>query len=158
MSLLQLKIPARSRKCLGCEKRFEDGDKVFSTVEGEEEAPQRKDYCSACFDESSLEELIWGHWYIIIRKEKILLTPDQRAMKLFKEEQKGPNSEYLLFIAQYLKRKKQLIQRPEIKKEELLFFEDPKTSEVYGIPKTQIHPDKLAGFKTLFLEQLEASE
>ncbi len=158
MSLLQLKIPARSRKCLSCEARFEDRDKVFSTVEGEEEDPQRKDYCASCFDESSLDEQIWGHWYIVIKKEKIQLTPDQKAMELFKHEQEGSNGEYLLFIAQYLRRKKQLVQRPEIKKEELFFFEDPKTSEVYGIPKMQIHPDKLLEFKTLFLEQLEKSE
>ena len=155
MSIQQLKIPGRSRKCIACQKRFEDRDKVFSTVEGDEEDPIRKDYCEACFDESLLDEKIWGHWYIVIKKEKVHLTPDQKAMAIFKEEQKGDNREYLLFIAQYLKRKKQLHQRPEIKKEKLLFFEDPKTSEVYGIPKVQIEPKRLAKFKSLFFEQLE---
>ncbi len=158
MSILQLKIPARARKCKVCQKLFVDSDKVFSTVEGQEEDPQRSDYCEDCFDEKAIDENIWGHWYIVIKKEKVQLTPDQKAMELFKEEERGSNVEYLLFIAQYLRRKKQLIQRPEIKKEERLFFEDPKTSEVYGIPKAHIDPEKLSEFKALFFEQIEKSE
>jgi len=37
------------------------------------------------------------------------------------------------FLADYLKRKKQLVKRTEIKKEGVLFFEDPITSEIYSI-------------------------
>ena len=79
-------------------------------------------------------------------------------MELFKEAYKKEDVEYLLFIAQYLKRKKQLFIRSELKKEETLFFEDPKTSEVYGIPKKEISPSKLGKFKELFMQGLEASD
>lgn len=154
MSLIKFKIPARARKCLVCDKRFEDQDKVFSTVEGDEEEPLRKDYCESCFKEQSVGEPIWGHWYIVIKKEKVQLTPDQKAMELFKEAQHGSDPQYLLFIAQYLKRKRQLVQRPEIRKEEILFFEDPKSSEVYGITKAAVEPEKLILFKEQFLAAL----
>lgn len=157
MNPFQFKIPARQKKCLKCSKPFEDQDKIFSTVEGEEENPVRKDFCVACFDEKSLPEGIWGHWHTVLKKQKIELTPDEKAMELFFEAYQQDNSEYLLFIANYLKRKKQLHMRPEIKKETMLFFEDPKTSEVYAIPKKEISPTKLGEYKRLFLESLGTS-
>lgn len=158
MNPFQFKIPGRQRKCLTCSSKFEDGSKVFSIVFGQEEDPQRKDFCATCFDEKKLDKNIWGHWHILLKKEKKVLTPDQKAMELFHEAYKGDDGEYLLFIAQYLKRKKQLNKRPEIKREEMLFFEDPKSSEVYGIPKKEIEPSKLEKFKALFIQSLESSD
>lgn len=158
MSLFQFKIPARQRKCVTCEARFQDNQKIYSTVHGDKEDPQRRDYCETCFVKEGMQPDIWGHWDTVLKKEKVRLNYDQKAMELFKEAHKGPDAQYLLFIAQYLKRKKQLVQRPEIKKEEMLFFEDPKTSEVYALAKTEIKPAKLTEFKVLFLEALERSE
>lgn len=158
MNPFQFKIPGRQKKCSLCSAKFEDGSAIYSIVYGSEEEPKRKDFCKLCFDEEKLSEDIWGHWHTILKKEKQNLSPDQKAMELFKEAYKEDNPEYLLFIAQYLKRKKQLVMRPEIKKDETLFFEDPKTSEVYGIPKKEIAPDKLGQFKHLFIQNLESEE
>lgn len=154
MSLIKFKIPARARKCLTCDEKFAEESKIFSTVEGSEEEPQRKDYCEKCFHQHPLSGAVWGHWYLVLKKSKAKLSPDQRAMELFEQAQIQDDAEYLLFLAQYLKRKHQLVQRPEIKREEHLFFENPKTSEVYGILKTSIDPNKLKELKERFLNEL----
>lgn len=158
MNPFQFKIPARQKKCLQCSKAFEDNEQIFSTVGGEEESPVRKDFCESCFDEKNLPEDIWGHWHTVLKKQKVQLTPDEKAMELFFDAYQKEDTEYLLFIANYLKRKKQLLMRPEIKKETMLFFEDPKTSEVYAIPKKEISPTRLTEFKKLFLENLSSSD
>ena len=158
MNPFQFKIPGRQRKCNSCSEKFEDGSELYSVAFGEEEDPKRLDFCKGCLSEEKLSEDIWGHWHTLLKKEKTHLTPDQRAMELFKEAYKEDDVEYLLFIAQYLKRKKQLSMRPEIKKEATFFFEDPKSSEIYGIPKKEIPPDKLGDFKALFIQKLESPD
>ncbi len=155
MNPFQFKIPGRQRKCTACQDPFKDRSQVFSTVEGEEDEPIRKDYCQACFDPKSLNESIWGHWHSIVKKEAMQQSPDQKAMDLFKEVYQTNDKEYLFFIAGYLKRKKQLLVRNEIKKENMVFFEDPKTSEVYALVNSTIAPSLLNTFKERLIEELK---
>ncbi len=157
MNPFQFKIPARQRSCIECNKRFEDNDQIFSTVEGEEEAPLRKDYCHNCFNEALCGENIWGHWHIELKREKKVLTPDERAMEIFLSAYKNEDLEYLFFVAQYLRRKKQLVLRSEIKKENRLFFEDPKTSEIYALVKKDVPLSDVNKLKVQFINELEHS-
>jgi len=76
-------------------------------------------------------------------------------MELFVEKHESEEKEWVFFLADYLKRKKQLVKRTEIKKEGVLFFEDPITSEIYSIADVSISPESLGSLKASFLKALE---
>lgn len=155
MSLLKFKIPRRSRKCLHCESSFKELPKLYSIIKGDEEEPIREDYCAICFqNESVLSDSVWGYWESSLKKTKKNLSVDQRALDLFIEKYEEGEKEWLYFLAHYLKRKKQLITRSEIKKEGILFFEDPISSEIYSIENVVISNAMLSTLKERFLQAL----
>ncbi len=156
MNPFKFKIPTRKRKCSSCETSFVDNTSIFSVIKGDEEDPQREDYCAECFQkEAGITENSWGFWETLLKKPKVKLTLDQRAMELFTEKHESEEKEWVYFIADYLKRKKQLIKRAEIKKEGVIFFEDPITSEIYSIADVSISPESLSTLKASFLKALE---
>ncbi len=159
MNPFQFKIPARKRKCLQCLTSFEDNTEIYSVIKGDDEEPLREDYCKKCF-ESHPEVLhdSWGFWESILKKPKLNLSLDQRAMVLFVEKHQEGEKEWVYFLAHYLKRKKQLILRSEVKKEGLLFFEDPITTEVYTVAQIELTPKMLSTLKSSFISALDPPE
>lgn len=156
MNPFQFKIPSRKRKCLACADSFEDGSLIVSIIKGDEESPEREDYCHNCFQRiPNLTQNIWGHWESLLKRPKEKLTLDQRAMELFTQKHTCEEREWVYFLAHYLKRKKQLHLRSEIKKEGALFFEDPLTSQIYSIADVTISAKTLLHLKGSFIKALE---
>lgn len=155
MNLPHFKVPKRKKKCLKCSKSFEEGMSVYSLVKGEEEELTREDYCENCFyHDSVLCEAVWGHWETSLKKPTVKRSIDQKAMDLFLEKIEEKEVEWVYFLAHYLKRKKQLIVRHEIKKEGYLFFEEPISSEIYSVEEIPISIATLNYLKENFILKL----
>lgn len=155
MNLPQFKVPKRKKKCLKCSKSFEEGMNVYSLVKGDEEDLIREDYCENCFyQDLVLSEAVWGHWETLLKKPRIQRSIDQRAMDLFLEKMDEGSAEWVYFLAHYLKRKKQLIARSEIKKEGYLFFEEPISTEIYSVKDIPISMETLSHLKENFISKL----
>ena len=155
LSLLKLKIPPRKRKCLKCEKAFLEESTIASLVKGEVDEPIREDYCHACLEiTEDLKAQVWGHWEIFLKKRDRKINVDQKAMELFKEQMDLKSGSYCYFLADYLRRKRQLVLRSELKKESMIFFEEPITNEVFGLEKIHLKAEDLHLFKKRFLDEL----
>lgn len=159
MNPFQFKIPKRQKKCVLCETPFENESHIFSVILGDEEEPERRDYCKTCFKQNAeLTKDCWGHWETILRKPKKKLSLDQRAMELFTTKYEAKDQEWIYFLAHYLRRKKQLVFRSEIKKDGLHFFEDPITTEVYTISDVPLSDQRLLELKEEFIRALNDPE
>ncbi len=64
----------------------------------------------------------------------------------------------LYFLAQYLKRKKQFIRRPEIKEEGKIFFEDGQTGEIYSVSESIPRSNEISALKRRWTEYLASFE
>lgn len=159
MNPFQFKIPKRHKKCTLCQTPFEDGMRIYSVIKGDEEDAMREDFCEPCFKENAnLTDQSWGHWETHLIKPKKKLSLDQRAMELFLEKLEEEDKEWAYFLSQYLRRKKQLVLRSEIKKEGLLFFEDPIQAEVYTVADVNLSAQMLQTLKEQFIQALNPTE
>lgn len=157
MSLYQFKVPRRSKKCAQCQCSFDPPFLLHSVLFGDEENLERKDFCQACFDQNKGSKESWGHWATELKRNAEKISPDERAMELFIESLEENDQAKAYFLSQYLKRKKQLIQRTEVKKEGFFFFEDPIKAELYSVPIVEVHAQTFFNIQKEILDQLKDS-
>lgn len=156
MNLYQLKIPRRQKKCCQCSASFELPAHIVSLIKGDEEAPVREDYCAKCFSELPKEEDVWGHWETHLKKRPKPSSVDVQLMDLFIEKIQGNEEKAACFLAHYLKRRQQLILCSELKKDGLVFFEDPKSSEVYTLKSYHMSYEEAFAYSKDILSQVES--
>lgn len=156
MNLYQLKIPRRLRACLTCQNPFQPPCVLVSLLKGDEDNPEREDYCQDCFKALSKKEGSWGHWETKLSPKKITVSADQSWMDLFLEKVQNDAHKEALFLAQYLKRRAQLTLRHEIKKEGFIFYEDPKSSEIFALRTYHFSPGEAAELSGGLLREISS--
>lgn len=143
------KIPKRAPRCSVCETPFIAGSIYISALVGEE----RTDFCEACWekaDQSRFEQ----HWKgKIPHKLEKKLTPDERALELFKSEE---DPQLLAVLALYLQRREQVVKRSSTKKVE--HYEIPETGEVITIDRIILSPEEGRAAGEKLVERLNAAE
>lgn len=132
-------IPRRSRKCLRGEEPLLPGEAYYSLIIAlRDESYERRDFCPACWEKEPLcPEAI--SWKGDVPKKNAKEKAQDKAEAWFEvlrealeaEEPDAPKE--ALLIALFLKRKKLLIEKGELKGKTL--FEAPETEELFLVPK-----------------------
>lgn len=134
-------IPRRSRKCVRGEEPLLPGAPYFSriTISREEEV-ERSDFCLACWEkEPACPDAV--SWKGDVPKKNAKEKAEDKAEgwlealreALAAEEADAPKE--ALLIALFLKRKKLLLEKGELKGK--MIFEAPETEELFLVPKVR---------------------
>lgn len=147
--IFKIHIPRRHNKCLNCSKKIEGGNEYHSVLfeQGEEEFA-REDFCPECWvkvNETEKMKQACTHW-----KSTVPIKPSEdessknrieKALELLKAGIEGEDHEKNLILAMFLQRKKIIILRQELTREDgsqYLLYEVNGTEEMIPVPKVSI--------------------
>lgn len=147
--LFQIHIPRRHQKCQEGGEKIEAGMDYHSVLfEEGEDAYRRTDFCPACWDTIDRDRLLkeaCTHWKSSVPKKESVdertLNRIERALELLKEGIEGDEPEKTLILAMFLQRKKVLILRQELTREDgsvYMLYEVNGTEEMLPVPKVSI--------------------
>lgn len=134
--LFSMKVPTRSSKCLNCETPIKGGSRYLSVLVDEE----RRDYCSDCGPEQTLEGHHWWGEIPVVKKEDVPLNEQLLENLRLLAEKKSPLA-YLL--AQYLVRQEMLVKRGKT------HFEVPKTGETFALKSAVVAEEEATELRDL---------
>jgi hypothetical protein len=132
-------IPRRSRKCYKGQEPLNPGEIYFSRITiSQEEVYERRDFCPQCWENEPLspEAVSWkGDVPKKSAKEKAQDKAEAwlEALREALEGDQPDAPKEALLIALFLKRKRLLIEKGELKGK--ILFEAPETEELFLVPK-----------------------
>lgn len=155
MSVLQLEIPARSRKCCVEQEDFSSGSEYYSLLELDDECYKRKDFCPDCWKKHNTHPVADKSKKIFWKSRVPLKTDaspqtiqrDQYALQLLREFlQSGRKEEepQAFVLALFLARSKLLRCINEVKEngKHVFLYEVAATEEILPVKKVDLSTDQ----------------
>lgn len=148
VQLFQIQIPKRSVQCCAKEETFVSGMEYFSLLkENDKNEYERLDYCVSCFQEALLKNEIKNgakYWKSKVPlKKRAPSSPQNKDVEIFElfknsiAEVSDESNGISFVLALYLCRKRAILLRKEIIKDNLTFqiYEIAETEEMVAIKK-----------------------
>jgi hypothetical protein len=147
--LFQIHVPRRHQKCQEAGEKIEAGMEYHSVLfEEGEDAYRRLDYCIPCWEKMEKDELVkeaCTHWKSRVPDkvgvDERTRNRNEKALELLKEAVESGNHEKAVILAMFLQRKKILLFRQELVREDgdtYLLYEVNGTEEMLPIRKVSI--------------------
>jgi len=161
-----LVIPRRSHQCSAGQEPLLPGTAYFSVVNEDAQGEYvRTDYCPNCWKTvERTEEAI--HWKGKVpdkkkRLEYADLSRDERAMAVFKDTLSSAEKEHheeAFVLSLFLARKRYLLPRKQLRKEETLFqlYEVGSTEEMVAVPQIDLSDLEVEKVQKRLAEKMQA--